>query len=153
MKVYLVRHGKALPPELDPSQPLSEEGRREISHVARTLKNMNLKLGCIYHSGKLRAEETAVLIGDALQPSEGVKAVGGLKPDDEPEEALELISASESDLMLVSHLPLLDKILSGLVRPAEREEWPAFENGTLVGVERIGDRWQIFRQLGPSMIY
>ncbi|OGG00499.1 MAG: phosphohistidine phosphatase SixA [Candidatus Glassbacteria bacterium RIFCSPLOWO2_12_FULL_58_11] len=153
MKVYLVRHGKALPPELDRSQPLSEEGRTEISHVARTLQNMNLSLGCIFHSGKLRAEETAVLIGDALQPAEGVRAVGGLKPNDEPAEALELISAAESDLMLVSHLPLLDRILSALVGPAEREEWPTFECGSLVGVERIGDRWQIFRQLGPSMIY
>ena len=153
MKVYLVRHGKSVAPALDPSQPLSEEGREEISHMARTLANMNLTAGTVLHSGKLRAKETALEIAEAIKPPGGVKQVKGLAPNDDPAQALERIETAKEDLMLVSHLPLLDNLLEELVKPAQGEELPSFDSGALVGVEKVNDKWQIFRQLGPRMIY
>ena len=153
MKVYLVRHGKSVAPALDPSQPLSEEGREEIRHMARTLANMNLKVGSVLHSGKLRAKETALEIAAALEPAGGVKEVKGLAPNDDSAQALEWIETAEEDLMLVSHLPFLDNLLQELVKPAQGEELPSFDSGALVGVEEMGGKWQIFRQLGPRMIY
>ena len=153
MKVYLVRHGKSVAPALDPSQPLSGEGREEIRHMARTLANMNLKVGTVLHSGKLRAKETAREIAAALEPAGGVKKVTGLAPNDDPVQALEWIETADEDLMLVSHLPFLDNLLKELVKPAQGEELPSFDSGALVGVEKMGGQWQIFRQLGPRMIY
>jgi len=153
VKVYLVRHGKSVAPTLDPSQPLSEEGREEISHMARTLANMNMTVGTVLHSGKLRAKETALEIAGAIKPAGGVKAVKGLAPNDDPAKAMERINTAEEDLMLVSHLPFLDKLLEELVKPAPGEEMPSFDSGALIGVEKVNEVWKIFRQLGPRMIY
>jgi phosphohistidine phosphatase len=130
---------------------LSEEGRSEIEHVARTLKNMNVSVNSVYHSGKLRAEESAMILADALGGK--VKKHSGLQPNDEPEEALELIKHSENDLMLVSHLPLLDRLLRVLVNPGEDDELPEFGTGTLVALSPADGGWQIFRALGPRMIW
>ena len=153
MKLYLVRHGQAVAPEVDSSQPLSEEGHSEIEHVARTLQNMNVTLKAVYHSGKLRAEESAMILAEALGAKK-VKKHSGLAPNDEPEEALKLIQTSGTDIMLVSHLPLLDRLLRVLVNPGEDDELPEFETSTLVALTP-GDsgRWQIFRALGPTMIW
>ena len=152
MKVYLVRHGQAVAPQVDTSQPLSDEGRGEIEHVARTLKNMNLKLSNIYHSGRLRAEETAMILAEAVGTGKA-KETSGLAPNDEPQEALELIEASGEDIMLVGHLPLLERLLHAMVNPAEDDELPEFGNGTLVALEPAEEGWQIFRALGPHMIW
>jgi phosphohistidine phosphatase len=152
MKIYLVRHGQAVAPQVDSAKPLSDEGRSEIEHVARTLKNMNVQVGTIYHSGKLRAEESAMILAEALGPVKE-KAISGLAPNDEPQEVLQMIEAGEEDLMLVGHLPMLDKLLHELVKPEEKEEIPKFGTGTLVAVERVDDGWQIFRALGPHMIW
>jgi len=153
VKVYLVRHGKSVAPALDSSQPLSEDGREEIRHMARTLANMNLKVGTVLHSGKLRAKETALEIAGAIQPPGGVKKAKGLAPNDDPAETIERIETAGEDLMIVSHLPFLDNLLEALVKPAPGEELPSFDSGALVGVEKTDDQWQIFRQLGPRMIY
>ncbi|HUU29461.1 MAG TPA: phosphohistidine phosphatase SixA [archaeon] len=152
MKVYLVRHGKALPPATDPAQPLSEEGRSDISHLARTLRNMNFSVELIVHSGKLRAEETAKIIADSINPSKGIKAVKGLAPKDDITEALKIIEAQHGDLMIVSHLPFLEHLLEAMVKPEGSEELPAFDIGNVIGLEKSGERWQVFRHLGPKMI-
>ncbi len=33
MLVYLVRHGEAVPAEVDPARPLSEKGRAEVEGI------------------------------------------------------------------------------------------------------------------------
>ncbi len=152
MKVYLVRHGQAVAPRVDSSLPLSDEGRNDIEHVARTLANMNVKLSAIYHSGKLRAEETAMILAGALGTGDATRTTG-LAPNDDPSEALEFIEASEEDIMLVGHLPLLDRLLRLLIKPGQDDELPEFGTGTLVAVEPAEDGWLIFRTLGPHMIW
>ena len=52
-----------------------------------------------------------------------------------------------------NNLPFLDNLLGELLRPAQAEELPSFDSGALIGVEKVGEQWQIFRQLGPRMIY
>ncbi len=152
MKAYLVRHGQAVAPRVDSSQPLSDQGRGEIENVARTLKNMNVKLSAVYHSGKLRAEETAMILARTLETGKAKKTTG-LAPNDEPTEALELIEAGGEDIMLVAHLPLLGRLLHALVKPGPDDALPEFDTGTIVAVEPSGDGWRIFRALGPHMIW
>ena len=153
MRIYLVRHGSAVSEQEDPSRPLSSEGRRDIELVARTLGIMNLKVDTIFHSGKLRAEQTAQIIAGAIEVRNGVKKTSGLAPNDEPAEVLALIEAADDDIMLVGHLPHLDNLLKALVRPAEGEGLPEFTAGACIGVEKSAGGWQIFRALGPRMIW
>jgi phosphohistidine phosphatase len=149
LKVYLVRHGKALPSSEDPAQPLSKEGRAEIENLARTLANLNIRVGKIVHSGKLRAEETAMIIADKIGPLAGIEKADGLSPNDHIDQALEMIKKAKADLMIVSHLPFLANLLEGLVRPAVTGELPSFGTGDLIGVEKAGKDWRIFARLGP----
>ncbi len=151
MKVYLVRHGQALSASQDPARPLSAEGRREIGQLARTLAQMHLTVGRVIHSGRLRAEETARLIAGEIEVRQGVSAVSGLGPEDRVDEALELIEVLDQDLMIVGHNPFLANLLAALVKPADFGELPGFDCGSLVAVERVEGRWQVFRRLGPRM--
>jgi len=149
LKVYLVRHGKAVPSSEDPAKPLSKEGRGEIENLARTLAYLNLRVGKIVHSGKLRAEQTAGIIADKISPAEGIEKADGLSPNDHIDQALEMIKKARADLMIVSHLPFLANLLEGLVRPAVTGELPSFGTGDLIVVESAGKDWRIYTSLGP----
>ncbi len=84
MLVYLVRHGEAVPDNVDPARPLSEKGRAEVEETAKQLLADGAKVDEIWHSGKLRAKQTAEIIARVL----GVEKVlekPGLKPDDPPD--------------------------------------------------------------------
>ncbi|HDD66024.1 MAG TPA: phosphohistidine phosphatase SixA, partial [Nitrososphaeria archaeon] len=63
MKVYLVQHGEAKREEEDPARPLTEEGKREVEDVARFLAELGVRVDRILHSGKLRAAQTANILG------------------------------------------------------------------------------------------
>jgi len=63
MRLYLVQHGEAKREEEDPSRPLTENGRREVEIVAKFLSEAGIKIDKILHSGKLRAAQTAEILG------------------------------------------------------------------------------------------
>ena len=62
MMLYLVRHGDAVGADVNPTRPLSEEGREEVLKVAHHLKKNRIEVDHIWHSGKVRAIETAEII-------------------------------------------------------------------------------------------
>jgi len=152
LKLYLVRHGESKSEQEDSSKPLTERGRQDVRHLGRTLRNMNIRVPRIVHSGKLRAEETARLLADSLEAPVKVKLAEGLAPNDDISPALEWVEAEDEDLMIVGHLPFLARLLEALVKAPDLQDLPVFDSGNLVGVERIGDDWRIFRHIGPNMI-
>jgi phosphohistidine phosphatase len=54
MIVYLVRHGDAVPEQVDSARPLSAKGRAEVEATAKELLAEGAKVDEIWHSGKLR---------------------------------------------------------------------------------------------------
>ena len=60
--VYFVQHGIAVPKQVDAQRPLSEPGRAEVSRVATQLAKCKISIDTLFHSGKLRARQTAELI-------------------------------------------------------------------------------------------
>ena len=50
MSLYLVQHGKSRSKEEDPSQPLSESGRAESTHIAEVARGYALRVRGIEHS-------------------------------------------------------------------------------------------------------
>ena len=63
MRIYLVQHGEAKKENEDPLRPLTEEGIKNAEKVASYLAKLNLKIKKIFHSGKLRAKQTAEIYG------------------------------------------------------------------------------------------
>jgi phosphohistidine phosphatase len=115
MLVYLVRHGEAVPEQVDPTRPLSEKGRAEVEETAKGLRDQGAKVEEIWHSGKLRAKQTAEIIALAL----GVEKVlekPGLKPDDSVEPIAGLLRQTNKSILIAGHLPFIPKLIS-LLKP------------------------------------
>ncbi len=62
MTIYLVQHGQSLDKQIDPNRSLSSEGKATTIKVAKTALEAGIKITTIYHSGKLRAQQTAELL-------------------------------------------------------------------------------------------
>ncbi|MFH1387218.1 MAG: histidine phosphatase family protein [bacterium] len=109
MRIYLVRHGEAVPAEVDPKRPLSARGRNEVEGAVRELMAEGAKISEIWHSEKLRAKQTAQIIARDL----GIKVViekKGLKPDDDPGPIADLLRAANKTILIAGHLPFLPKL-------------------------------------------
>jgi phosphohistidine phosphatase len=63
MKLYLAQHGDSLPEQVNPERPLSERGREDVRRLAEFLGGTGIQVRRVYHSGKLRARQTAELLG------------------------------------------------------------------------------------------
>ena len=82
MEIYLIQHAEAKPKEIDPEQPLTDVGKHAIEKIAEHILKMNVELGDIYHSGKLRSIQTAKILAEHLGATERVKMRQGLEPLD-----------------------------------------------------------------------
>ena len=67
MNIYLVRHGEAVSEKLDPKRPLTSSGREEVQRIGRLAAAKNVKVSAIFHSGILRAKQTAEILAEHLQ--------------------------------------------------------------------------------------
>lgn len=135
MALYLVQHGKALPKEVSPDQDLSEEGIAEAEKIARVAKEYNIKVGQIRHSTKTRARRTAAVFQAALGPKEPMQVMEGLKPlDDVTSVASEI--PNEHDIMLVGHLPFMERMASYLITGDIEKKVIKFQNAGIVCLDR-----------------
>lgn len=151
MEIYLVQHGKAKSKEEDLERPLTEEGRNEVTSVARHAAKMGLKVSQILHSGKLRAKQTAEILAKNLSPEEGVKEGEGLSATDDPERARSMIERAEQPLMIVGHLPHLSRLTSSLVVGAPENEIVRFREGGIVCLTKTEDKWVLGWFLTPEI--
>jgi phosphohistidine phosphatase len=116
MKLLLVQHAEARPEEEDPDRPLSEKGQSDIRKVATFLeRHINFKINSIKHSPKTRARQTAEVLGECLNPSEGVNEAEGLKSLDNPSTWTDHLSKTRENIILVGHLPHLCRLASQLL--------------------------------------
>jgi len=111
MWLYLVHDADAVPAEVDSTRPLSARGRAQAADVARRVAARKASPKAIWHSGKLRARETAEIYLTAVNPSATFTAARGLQPDDDPEGMRDLLAGETDDLMIVGHYPFLPALL------------------------------------------
>ena len=110
--IYLVHHADAVPSEVDARRPLSDRGRAQAQLLAFDAARLGVKPECIWHSGKLRARQTAEAFWSACNPFAELKAVRGLQPSDGPALFREMLAEEDRDLLAVGHMPSLPRILS-----------------------------------------
>ena len=115
MFVYLVQHAEARNEQEDPSRSLSEKGIHDIKKVSSYVSLCHLKMHKIFHSPKLRAKQTAEVLSEHLNPAKGISEVDGLAPLDEPGIWEQRLKNIPDNIMLVGHLPHLDKLASQLL--------------------------------------
>jgi phosphohistidine phosphatase len=156
--LYLVRHGEAKPKEKDPDRPLTEGGAETARRVASFLGGSGLSVGEIHHSTKLRARQTAEILAESLRAP--VTQVPYLEPLADVEELAESLGRATTDLILVGHLPHLDRLASRLVAgDAAREVFSFPECGVLSLRRRPGGAggaggavWAVRWMLDPGLL-
>lgn len=153
MKLYLVQHGLAKSEEEDPERPLSDKGIFESEKAAAHLASMNIGVDSIFHSPKLRAEETALIFARQMKPVDGAAEGDGLKPKDDPAIWKELLQDEEDDIMLVGHLPHLARFASLLLCGESDRDIISFKNSGVVCLNSGDDRsWSVNWMLVPDIV-
>ena len=127
MRLYLVHHGPAVGPDVDIRRPLSNTGRLAVDLVAQKAAARGAKPAAVWHSGKLRAKETALAFWRACNPLAELAAVRDLQPDDRPAWMRDRLRGETRDVMIVGHFPFLPRLLSLLLHgdPEQAADFPA----------------------------
>jgi len=152
MALFLVQHGKAAPAEIDSERGLTAEGRAEVDRIALVAKGYGVRIGAILHSGKKRARETAEIFGEKLGPGISVSAATGMDPNDDAAAFAGRVSAAEN-MMLVGHLPFMEKLASHLITGSPDRPVFMFQNGGIVclDIHPATGTWVILWALMPHI--
>jgi phosphohistidine phosphatase len=153
MKLYLIQHGEAKSEVEDPERSLTLRGEKEVINVSKVASGIHIKPLKVFHSGKLRAKQTAKIFASALEiPDPLVQSAEGLNPNDDIRSWAERISKENEDLMLVGHLPFLEKLTSFLLCGNEKARPVLFRYGAIVCLDQKEDkRWAVRWILTPEM--
>jgi len=149
MALHLVRHGESVPKEINPDCPLSDRGLVEVARMAVMATGKEIELTKILHSGKKRALQTAIILKEYLNPLFGLEPSRGLNPNDDIFYILGLIEKAEN-IMIVGHLPFLEKLTSYLVTGDEEEPVVQLPTAGIVCLDKDTEgKWEIKWTLMP----
>lgn len=152
MKIFLVQHGLAKKKADDPVRPLTDEGIRNTKKMADWLGKQVVDVIEIHHSGKRRAAQTAEIFANRLAPANGVKEVSGLNPNDHVQPYTDQLLSVEGALMVVGHLPFLDRLTGLLVAGDPETSVVSFVNSGVVCLEGQLGNWTVCWTVLPDLL-
>lgn len=150
MFLYLIQHGRSFSKEQDPERPLSDEGKVETELMANYLKNKIKHLDSIWHSQKLRSTQTAKIISEALGKISTLER-NDINPLDPVSKLPEELKGSNKDIMIVGHLPFLQKLASKLLTGDENQRIITFTYSCTLCLS-YQDEWSIQWFLIPALL-
>ncbi len=152
MALYLIQHGKSLPKDQDPDQGLSEEGATETERIASLAQDYGVSVSQIRHSVKTRARQTAEILAAALKPQNDIREISGIKPMDDVAACAAKIDPHEN-VMLVGHLPFMERITSYLITGSIDQALIKFQNSGIVCLDKDPETqaWVIKWTLMPNL--
>ena len=110
MQLFLVHHGDAVGPDVDPQRPLSRLGQQHVVRAAEAAAAHATRPAVIWHSGKLRARQTAEAFLLVCHPFAGFFATDDLQPDSSPQLMRDRLRGETRDVMIVGHFPHLPRL-------------------------------------------
>jgi phosphohistidine phosphatase len=148
--LHLVHHGEAVGADVNPMRPLSERGHAEVDRLAQKAAERGARPDLIWHSGKLRARQTAEAYLKRCNPLAAFSAMRGLQPTDPTGWIADAIAAETKDIMLVGHFPHLPRLLARLIT-GDTEAAPAeFPLNGIVALEAVAGKWKESWRLSPK---
>jgi phosphohistidine phosphatase len=151
--LYVVQHGKSLPKTEDAEKGLSAAGQAESERMAEVAGGYQVRVARILHSGKKRARQTAEIFARRLSPSEGSEACAGMNPLDDVRVFASRLRLDQ-DIMLVGHLPFLEKLIGLLVCDDPERLVFKLQNSGIVCLDRPENaanaviRWALMPAIG-----
>jgi phosphohistidine phosphatase len=158
LQIYLIQHAESKSKEEDPARPLTDEGRRTVERVAAHLARLDISFDCVFHSGKLRAQQTAEILANSLKINERVEARAGLDPLTPVKPVAQWLSEQaqhgRKSVAIVGHLPSLEKLASLLVAGNENVEVVSFQYAGVVKLvpKPQGQGYTVRWSLAPELI-
>lgn len=141
MHLYLVHHGDAVGPDVDPRRPLSGVGRLRVDRLSALAAERQVRPAVVWHSGKLRAKQTAEAFWRASNALAEFAATRDLQPDDKPEWIAARLRGETRDILIAGHFPHLPRLLSVLLK---EESAPPFPPHGIVALatDDGGEKWR-----------
>lgn len=125
MKLYVMRHGEATPPQggfgqpgADAARALSEQGHEEVRNATEWLKQHEQKIDLAIVSPYVRAQETFSHVANEL-PIEVIEESSDVTPESDAEEFAGVLLARlqiepAESILVVSHMPFVCYLVSYL---------------------------------------
>ncbi len=148
-KVYFSQHGLAVDKTDDPERPLSPTGRQQTETIACTLRNSEAPIARIFHSGKLRAKQTAEIFASTLNVS-AISATEGLSPNDDVTLLAQKLNSDHA--LYIGHLPHLNKLTAYLLTGDKNADIITFQNSGVLCLEKNALRYQLKWLITPELI-
>ena len=138
-------------PDVDPRRPLSPWGRDAVQRLAADAAARGVKPAVVWHSGKLRARETAEAFWRACNPFAEFSASRDLQPGDSPEWMRDRLRGESRDVLIAGHYPHLPALLTLLTR--EETSFP--QNGVVAlrsddEGETFSEEWRLDPRADPT---
>jgi phosphohistidine phosphatase len=109
VQLIIMRHGEAGYHSLDRQRELTEYGRQAVAEVAAQIAESPWRPRTLWCSPLVRARQTAAIASEILNCPVYEKEF--ITPDDDPGKCLDaVLESSESQLMIVSHMPLVGSL-------------------------------------------
>jgi len=124
LNLYLVHHGDAVGPDVDPQRPLSNIGRANVDRLASLAAKRAVKPAVVWHSGKLRAKQTAEAFWRACNALAEFSATRDLQPNDHPEWIRDRLVGETRDILIAGHFPHLPRLRGLLARDGVESDFP-----------------------------
>ena len=152
MAIYLVQHGISAPKEIDPDPGLSEKGRQEVQLIADVAASYKILPVKINHSGKQRTRETAEIFRKTMSIKNEASQIKGIKPLDNVASFAQHLDKNDG-LMIVSHLPFLERLTAYMTSGNPDATVFKFQNGGIVCLEQLAApyKWVIKWALMPNI--
>lgn len=152
MKLYFVQHGEALAKHVDPDRSLSEAGRSDVEQLAVFLA-AHIDVSRIMHSGKTRAQQTAEIISESLKYETVIEVFNGINPNDAVEAFAQQLDDWNEDLLVVGHLPFMDRLVAYLLTGSAAESIASYAPGSIVCLASTADEgWLLHWMMRPELL-
>jgi len=134
MSIYLVQHAQCLDKNIDPDRKLSAKGLAITTQVAKIAANEKIAVSTLYHSGKLRAQQTAELFSEHIKTAQ-IESIDGLSPLDNVKDFADHFQFTEK-IMIVGHLPFMERLTSYLITGDQELTVVKFQNSAIVCLDQ-----------------
>ena len=126
---------------MNPMRPLSDRGRVEVDMLAQQAAERGAKPDLIWHSGKLRARQTAEVYWKRCNPFAAFSATRGLQPTDPTNWIVDSIAGETKHILLAGHFPHLPRLLGRLMTGRPDADPVAFPLNGIVALESVDGIW------------
>ena len=152
MKFYLVRHGKA-EDNVDASgeRPLSARGMADVEAQAKFLDGANVRVERIFHSGKLRARQTAEILSTLVAPGVVLQKIDNITPMDDTQYLAQQLQNWNTDTMVCGHNPFMERMAARLLTGDDKKQVVMVRTATVMCFERFGDAWVMDWMVVPCL--